>query len=71
MAITLKTRKEERKAKPQAKLRATVTQQINIPIIPGAWGNGGRRGTRCMLLLFKLAFDKLQHLDLATSLVYD
>jgi hypothetical protein len=41
IAITLKTRKEERKAKPQAKLRATVTQKINIPIIPGAWGREG------------------------------
>jgi hypothetical protein len=37
----LKTRKEERKAKPQAKLRATVTQQINIPIIAGIWGREG------------------------------
>jgi hypothetical protein len=45
MAITLKTRKAERKAKPQAKQRAIVTQKVNIPIIPGAWGKGGGRGT--------------------------
>ncbi len=64
MAITLKTRKEERKAKPQAKLRATVTQKINIPIIP-SWGmwEGWREGYT-LLLFFKLASDNIWILPL-------